>query len=119
MRDTFEILALAREFFMGADTPEIRQAIKRAGEAYAKKYHESHRPHYRISIDFRRFQDPGRFTRWLIKTSLRTHPGYRIVDRIFVLHLLSLFYRLVKRRRPGWIPEFARDSAMGIDVIFR
>ncbi len=117
MHDTFEILALAREFFMGLDHDDIRRRIQRAKSAYRKKY--THRPRYRISVSFRRFEDPGRFTRWLLKTMFRTHPGYRIVDRVFVLHLLSLFYRLVKRRRPGWIPEFARDSAMGIDVIFR
>jgi len=119
MRDTFEILSLAREFFMGPDTDDIRRRIQRATAAYKRSYRSAERTRYRISISFRRFEDPGRFTRWLIKTSLRTHPGYRIVDRIFVLHLLSLFYRLVKRRRPGWIPEFARESAMGIDVIFR
>jgi len=104
MRDTFEILALAREFFMGPDTGDIRRRIQRAKAAYKRKYEHASRHRYRISVSFRRFEDPGRFTRWLIKTSFRTHPGYRIVDRIFVLHLLSLFYRLVKRRRPGWIP---------------
>jgi hypothetical protein len=117
MRDTFEILALAREFFMGPDNDEIRRRIQRAKAAYRKKY--THRPRYRISVSFRRFEDPGRFSRWLLKNLFRTRPGYRILDRVFVLHLLSLFYRLVKRRRPGWIPEFARESAMGIDVIFR
>jgi len=119
MRDTFELLALAREFFMGPDTEDIRHRIEQAKDDYQHKYPPGTRFRYRVSLNFHRFEDPGRFTRWCLRTAFRTRPGYRIVDRVFVLHLLSLFYRLVKRRRPGWIPEFARESAMGIDVIFR
>jgi hypothetical protein len=49
----------------------------------------------------------------------RRKRGYRVMDRLLTLHLLSLVYRIVAKRRPHWIPSFARESAMGIDTIFR
>ncbi len=119
MRDTFEILSLAREFFMGADTEELRERILEAKEVYQERYDLERRNRYRIIVNFSIFEDPGLFTRWLIKSAFRTHPGYRILDRIFVLHLISFFYKFINRRQPSWIPEFARKSAMGLDVIFR
>ncbi len=36
-----------------------------------------------------------------------------------MLHLLRYSYRFISYRRPHWIPEFARKSAMGIDALFR
>ena len=28
-------------------------------------------------------------------------------------------YRIIAKRRPQWVPSFAKDSAMGVDVVFR
>jgi hypothetical protein len=50
---------------------------------------------------------------------MRRKRGYRFIDRILILHVLSMIYRVISRRRPNWIPKFARDSAMGVDVIFK
>jgi hypothetical protein len=50
---------------------------------------------------------------------MRRKRGYRFIDRILTLHVLSMIYRVIARRRPNWIPKFARESAMGVDAVFR
>jgi hypothetical protein len=30
-----------------------------------------------------------------------------------------MIYRLIAWKRPHWIPGFAKESAMGVDVVFR
>ena len=51
--------------------------------------------------------------------ALRRRRGYRIIDRLITLNLLSMIYRLIAWKRPQWIPGFAKESAMGVDVVFR
>ena len=50
---------------------------------------------------------------------MRRQQGYRWTDRIFTLHILSLIFRVIAKRRPHWIPGFAKDSAMGVDTVFK
>jgi hypothetical protein len=61
----------------------------------------------------------ARHVAWFTKYLLRDQPGYRFIDRIIGLRLLSFSYRVLKRTRPKMIPGFARKSAMGIDAIFK
>ena len=53
---------------------------------------------------------------WVV---LRRRRGYRIIDRVVMLGLLSMIYRVIAWKRPHWIPGFAKESAMGVDVVFR
>ena len=50
---------------------------------------------------------------------MRRKRGYRVIDRLLTLHGLSLIYRVIAKRRPHWIPTFAKESAMGVDTVFR
>jgi hypothetical protein len=50
---------------------------------------------------------------------VRRTPGYRFVDKIIGLRLLSIAYFVLKRSRPKLVPKIARKSAMGIDAIFK
>ena len=59
------------------------------------------------------------FMNWSLAILLRRERGYRLVDQVFTVHLLSLLYRLVKKRRTKLIPKFARKSAMGVDVVLK
>jgi hypothetical protein len=118
MERTFEILLLAREYFLLPYDDEIRQRLKKAKKAYKKAYPKGSRPRYAVRLNFKPFRVRRRFVGWSLAIALRQRRGYRIVDSLFTMHLLSLVYHAFKRARPDWIPKFARKSAMGIDTVF-
>ena len=118
MERTFEILLLAREYFLLPYDDDIRQRLKTAKRAYKKAYPKGSRPRYAVRLNFKPFRVRRRFVSWSLAIALRQRRGYRLVDNLFTLHLLSLVYHAFKRARPDWIPKFARKSAMGIDTIF-
>lgn len=119
MLDTFEILALAREYFFRPFTPKIEKRLKRAKKAYKQKYPRGSRFRYALKIDLSRFWVKGRHLAWFAKYILRDQPNYRFIDQILGLRLLSYFYLILKKTRPRMIPQFARKSAMGIDAVFK
>lgn len=120
MADTFRLLALAREYCLTPFTPEMEARIREAKAAYKRKYPKRGlRARYRVKTDFQPLYLKRRYLGWAIQLLMRRRRGYRIIDRILVLHGLSMIYRVIARRRPDWIPKFARESAMGVDVVFK
>jgi hypothetical protein len=120
MEATFELLALAREYYLLPFTPEMEQRIREAKAEYKRRYPKSSgRRRYRVKTDFQPLMLKRRYLGWAIQVLMRRRRGYRFVDRILILHVLSMIYRVIALRRPSWIPQFARDSAMGLDVVFR
>jgi len=120
MADTFHLLALAREYCFTPFTPEMEARIRAAKAAYKQKYPKRGlRARYRVKTDFQPLYVKRRWLGWAIQLLMRRKRGYRFIDRILILHVLSMIYRVISRRRPNWIPKFARDSAMGVDVIFK
>ena len=120
MADTFQMLALAREYYFTTFTPELEARIREAKRAYKQKYPKRGlRARYRVKTDFQPLLLKRRYLGWAIQLLMRRKRGYRFVDRILILHVLAMIYRLISRRRPNWIPAFARDSAMGVDAVFR
>ncbi|MBL9145878.1 MAG: hypothetical protein JNM99_19520 [Verrucomicrobiaceae bacterium] len=120
MQDTFALLVLAREYVFTDDSESMQQRIREAKRAYKQKYPKSGpRYRYRVKLDFTLLMLQPRYLRWGINLLFRRQRGYRLVDRLITLHLLSLIYRLIAKRRPQWVPSFAKDSAMGVDVVFR
>jgi hypothetical protein len=120
MQDTFSLLALAREYYFTPFTPETEARIREAKKAYKKKYPKSGpRARYRVKTNFTPFLLQRRYLGWAMGVFMRGQRGYRWIDHILTLHLVSLAYRVISRRKPQWIPEFARDSAMGMDVVFK
>jgi len=120
MHDTFRLLALAREYCLLPFTPEMEAKIRAAKKAYKAKYPKRGlRARYRVKTDFTPLLLKRRHLGWALQLFMRKHRGYRWVDRIVTLHLLSLIYRVISKRRPQWIPKFARESAMGVDVVFK
>ena len=120
MHDTFQLLALAREYYLLPFTPEIEQRLRIAKKAYKAKYpKDGTRFRYRIKLNFQPFWFKARHIGLAFSVLMRNRSSYRWVDRFFTLHVLSLIYRIIAKRRPHWIPEFARESAMGVDTVFR
>ncbi|WP_218280412.1 hypothetical protein [Verrucomicrobium spinosum] len=70
-------------------------------------------------MDFKPFWVKARYLGWAFQLLMRRQRGYRLLDRLLTLHTLSLIFRVVSRRRPQWIPSFAKDSAMGVDTVFK
>lgn len=120
MEDTFRLLALAREYYFGSGDDDVQERIRVAKKAYKTKYPKGGpRYRYRIKLDFTPLMLQPRYLRWGFSLLFRRKRGYRLVDRIVTLHALSLIYRWVARKRPHWVPKFARESAMGVDAVFR
>lgn len=115
MYDTFAIIATAREYYLGKWDASLPGRIAALVQTYHSKY-----PHgFHVECDFA----PVRLKKWLIKAlfslSLRTHPQYRLIDRILIIRCASLVYPLVHLWQKRRIPEFARQQAMGIQVLFK
>jgi hypothetical protein len=120
MRDTFQLLALSREYYFAEDAPDIEGRIVAAKAAYKLKYAKRGlRARYRIKTDFKPLLLNPKHLAWAIQFLMRRQRGYRVVDRLIVLSGLSLIYRLIAARKPHWIPGFASKSAMGVDVVFK
>ena len=120
MRDTFGLLALAREYNFTEFTPEIETRLREAKRAYKVKYPKRGlRARYRIKMGFQPFWLHRRYIGWAVELLMRRRRGYRIIDRLLILHVLSMIYRVIALRKPHWIPGFAKESAMGVDVVFR
>lgn len=120
MRDTFRLLALAREYYFTEFTPAMEARLREAKRAYKDTYAKRGlRARYRIKMDFKPFWLHPRYLGWAAALLLRRQRGYRIIDRLLILHVLSIIYRVVAVRKPHWISGFAKDSAMGVDVVFK
>ena len=119
MRHTFKLLALARQYYFEPFDESVRERLLKARRKYKRQYPKGTRPRYAVRMDFQPFDMHPRLLRWGLSLMLRRRRGYRIIDHVFGIHMLSIIYRLVTTRRPKVIPKFARKSAMGIDMVFK
>ena len=113
--DTFSIVAAAREYYLGKWDPSIPKRIVKLVREYNTKY-----PHgFHILYDF----SPVHFKKWLIKTifkiSLRQHPHYRLLDKLFLNRFASLVYPIFNYWQKRRLDDFYREQAMGIQVLFK
>ena len=118
MYDTFNLILLAKNFYVNGATDELCVQIKATKKEYKRKYPRSQRQRYRVKVSYGQFQLSRRKMKILLAFFLRKKRRYRVLDHLVTLHLLRFGYLLFKRRNEHKIPEFARDSAMGIDVLF-
>ena len=93
------------------------EAIERAKKDYKKRWPAEQR--YRIKTSYKRLPIKRRTMGLISRILLRRQRGYRVVDRVLLLYLTGLAYRLFQRRDPARIPKFLRKSAMGVDVLFK
>ena len=50
---------------------------------------------------------------------LRRHSHYRVMDQFATLRLLAWLYPLIRRLQRRLVPDFANQTAMGLDTVFR
>ncbi len=114
--DTFEIIAAVREYYFCDFNDEMITRLEKLKVDYEIKYAE---PRYTVMLDFSRFKLRRAHLRLMIRILFRGKHGYRLVDRIVTLNMLSLLYPLLKRFGKKAVPDFASESAMGFDSIFK
>lgn len=119
MRDTFSLLALSREYYFLPFSEEIRLKLKQAKKEYKQRYPPESRFRYKVKLSFKPFRIKRRFLGWVFDLVLRRQRGYRLIDHLLTLNLLSLTYWLVRNSHARIIPKFCRKRAMGLDTIFR
>lgn len=119
MQDFFALLILARRFYFLPYDKQLAEQIKIAKKVYKQRYPKDVRERYRIKLSFEPFKVKRRTMSWGLRLLLRKKRGYRVIDRLFTLHLLGFAYRLFRPRDPKRMPKFLRKSAMGIDTLFK
>jgi hypothetical protein len=115
MYDTFEILGAARVYYFGVFGPAIVARLRRLARAYERRY----APRYSVRLDFSRFRVSRAQLRVLVALLFRSRRGYRWLDRLLLIRLLSLLSPLLAlrgRRGPG---DRLSDHAMGIDAVLK
>jgi hypothetical protein len=115
MYDTFHMLAVAREYLIGKWDPSLLQRVER----HASEYRRKHPNGYHVEYNF----SPVRVRKMIIKaifrTCLRSRPAYRIFDKVFFIRFSGLVYPLLNRWQKRRLPDFAREQAMGVQVLFK
>lgn len=114
-KDTFEILAAAREYYFAPFTPELSARLASLRDQYRRR----HDPRYTVSLDFSRFPLPGRYLRLLLRVLLRHRRRYRMLDRIQMIRLLSISGPLLRLTQRRLMPHFADRQAMGLESVTR
>ena len=117
MRDFFRLLALARQHYQQPYDAALMERIREAKAAYKSRWPKHARYRIRISREEPRV---GRGTVALVAWLLfRRRRRYRLLDRIFTLHLLGPAFDALRRSHPHLLPKFLRKSAMGVETVFR
>ncbi len=114
--DTFEIIAAVREYYFLEFNEGIMKRLEKLKADYEAKYEE---PRYTVMLDFSRFKLRRAHLRMMLRIIFRGEHGYRLFDRIVTLNALSLLYPVLKRFGRKAVPDFAGESAMGFDSIFK
>lgn len=120
MRDTCAMIHLARTYYFSPYNEDLVTEIREAKRAYKAAWPSEGRARYRIKTDFEPAPFTGRSLRLFAKVLLRRKRGYRtVLDHVFTLHILSLLYRLFRNRSQEALPKSMRNSAMGLDSVFK
>ncbi|WP_411827292.1 hypothetical protein [Luteolibacter sp. AS25] len=119
MRDFFALLVLARRYYFLPFDENLAESIRAAKKTYKQRYPKNVRDRYRIKISFDEFKVKRRTLSWASSFLLRKKRGYRVIDHLFTLHLIGFAYRLFTPRDPKRMPKFLRESAMGIETLFK
>lgn len=113
--DTFQILSAAREYYLLPFSPEIVKRLKLLKSEYEQRYPL----HYKVDLDFRNFGLSSRKLSRILSLFLRDKRGYRLFDYVVLNYLLKYLYPLTKRWEKKWLPDFAKQRALGIKAIFK
>jgi hypothetical protein len=113
--DTFRVLGAAREYYFGIFGPEMVERLSAVKAAYERKYPVR----YLVSMDFSRFRLRRYQLRLAFALLFRAQRGYRRLDRLLLIRLLSWLSPLLALRRGGAGNDRLTDHAMGIHTVLK
>jgi hypothetical protein len=119
MADFFHLVLLARGYYLLPFDESRIEEIRMAKKAYKQRWPRELRSRYRIKVSFEPFQLKRRTLGLAARLFVRRRRGYRLLDRLFTLHIAGPAFRLLRPRDPAAMPKFLRESAMGVDVLFK
>jgi hypothetical protein len=119
MRDFFQLILLARRYYFLPYDESLTKRIRSEKEAYKQRWPWEIRRRYRIRISFEPFPLKRRTLAIAARLLLRHKRGYRWLDRMIVLPLSGLAFRMLRPRDPAAMPKFLRKSAMGVETLFK
>jgi len=113
--DTFEILAAARVYYFRKISHESIVRLKVLTRRYRRRYPDR----YVIVLNFSKMSLNRRSLKRVLHVCLREERGYRFLDQIFTIRVLSLLFPLIRFFSRNRLPDFAERQAMGIKTLFR
>ena len=119
MRDAFGMILLARRYYFLPFDESMADRVRIAKKSYKQRWPKEIRQRYRVKVSFEPFKLKRRTIAWGVGLMIRKKRGYRVFDRFFTLSLLGFIYRIFRTRAPQSMPKFMRESAMGVDVLFK
>lgn len=112
---TFSLLAAAREYYFGEYSEELALKLHSIKAEYKASFKRS----YTVHLDFTEFKVSSQRVRFLANLCLRSQRGYRIIDQIVMIRLLTFIVPLLRYTRREFVPRFAGKRAMGISAVFK
>lgn len=112
---TFEILAVAREYFFLEDKQE---AIERLTEL-KRQYRKQFKRNYSVTLNVGNHRAHRIPWRLVVAILIRDRGKYRLLDRVVTIQLLGMLYPLANRFRDRIGPRFASQQAMGLDALLK
>jgi len=100
MRDSFELMRLARMYYFTKYSEELVLKIEDAKAVYKKTYPRDQRQRYRIRTDFSDTSMRRRRLEWAHTVLLREKRRYRLLDYLFSLTVLSWGYQILITMNP-------------------
>ncbi len=119
MRDVFSLILLARRYYFLPFDDVVAEKIRTAKRQYKRRWPRAIRQRYRVKASFGPVRIKRRTMAWAAGLLLRRRRGYRLIDRVFTLHLLGFAFRIFRPRDPQAMPKFLRKSAMGVEALFK
>jgi hypothetical protein len=113
--DTFRMLAAAREYYFGIFSPDRVERLYALKAEYERKYPVR----YHIRLDFAPLRLPRYQLRMAFALLFRSQRGYRWLDRLLLIRLLSLLSPMLALRRRRDAGDRLTDQAMGIRTVLK
>lgn len=113
---TFQILSVAREYYLLPFSTERVRRLERLKERYEQRY----KARYEVALDFKKLPVSRERLERILSLFLRDKRGYRLIkDRVIGASLSIILSRILGHLEGEWIPRFATERAMGLRAIFK
>lgn len=114
-RDTFRLLALAREVLLGVETPETWRQIESLLPDYQTRYADG----YQFAFGPDSLAGADRLARLGLRLVLRQRHRYRLRDRLMLTPPITRAKLWLSRRLAASLPTFVNKQGMSTEILLR